>query len=81
MAGLGEACSHVAAILFYLETATRLNGVSQCTQQQWVISKFQKDMPYLRAKDIDFSSLKSKKRALDNSIEESQTLTKATTNQ
>ena len=74
MAGLGEACSHVAAILFYLETAARINGVSNCTQQQcqWIFPKFQKDMPYLQVKDIDFSSPKSKKRALDNAIDGSQ---------
>ena len=75
MAGLGEACSHVAAILFYLETAARINGILNCTQQpcQWVIPKFQKDMPYLRVKDIDFSSPKSKNRALDHAIGKSQT--------
>ena len=30
-------------------------------------------MPYLRVKDIDFSSPKNKKRALDHAIDESQT--------
>ena len=74
MAGLGEACSHVAAILFYLETAARINGLSNCTQQQcqWVVPKFQKEMPYLPVKEIDFSSPKSKKRAIDNVLDNSQ---------
>jgi hypothetical protein len=32
MAGLGECCSHVASILFYLEVSTRLNEKLTCTQ-------------------------------------------------
>ena len=40
MAGLGEVCTHVAAVLFFLETSTRLNEKSTCTQEkcQWVVA-------------------------------------------
>ena len=31
MAGLGEACTHIGAILFYLEAATKIRNTS-CTQ-------------------------------------------------
>ena len=32
MAGLGECCSHIASVLFYLETWTRIYGKLSCTQ-------------------------------------------------
>ena len=31
MAGLGESCSHVAAILFWMETALRIRSDVSCT--------------------------------------------------
>ena len=64
MAGLGEVRSHIAAVLFYLETSSRVNGSSVCTQQkcQWVIPKFQKDIPYAPVQDLDFSSAQAKKK-------------------
>ena len=73
MAGLGEACSHIAAILFYLETTTRVKGASTCTQQkcQWAIPTFQKDIPNVPIKDVDFTSAKSKRRRTDNIINSS----------
>ena len=39
MAGLGEVCTHVAALLFYLEALYRMEEVQTCTQQQcgWII--------------------------------------------
>ena len=52
MAGLGEVCSHLAAVLFYLETSSRVNGSSVCTQQrcQWVIPNFRKIFLMLQLK-------------------------------
>ena len=63
MASLGEACSHVGAVLFYMETSTKMNSTA-CTQQkcQWIIPNYQKDIPYLPVKDMDFSSSTEKKR-------------------
>ena len=71
MAGLGEVCTHIAAILFYLETSSWINGASLCTQQkcQWVIPAFQKEIPYLPVADIDFTSARAKKKKLDEAIE------------
>ena len=39
MAGLGEACTHIGAVLFYLEAFTNVNSGVTCTQQEckWVI--------------------------------------------
>ena len=69
MAGLGEACTHVGAVLFYLETATKVNSGTTCTQQkcQWVIPTYQKAIPYLPVKDIDFTPAKGKRRKFDAS--------------
>lgn len=68
MAGLGEVCTHVAAVLFYLETAARINGIPSCTQQQcqWVVPSFQHNIPYSPIKSIDFTSAKTKKRKLND---------------
>ena len=60
MAGLGEACTHIGAVLFYLETCTKVNNGKTCTQLkcQWVVPKYQKEIPYLPVKDLDFTSAK-----------------------
>ena len=70
MAGLGEACTHIAAILFHTETASRTTGLATCTQKecQWVIPTYQKDIPYVPLRKLDFSSAKSKKRKIDSAI-------------
>ena len=59
MAGLGEACSHIAAVLFYLEALARMQGTKMCTQEecQWIIPSYLKAIEYLLIKDIDFTSL------------------------
>jgi len=64
MAGLGEVCTHVAAVLFFLETSARLQGKVTCTQEQcqWVIPSYQKEIPYAPVKDLDFTSAKGKKK-------------------
>ena len=71
MAGLGETCTHIAAVLFYLEAAARLKGKETCTQRkcEWILPSFQKNVQYLPLKDIDFTSAKGKKRKLDKSID------------
>ena len=71
MAGLGETCTHIAAVLFYLEAAARIQGKQTCTQRkcEWILPSFQKDVEYLPIKDIDFTSAKGKKRKLDDSID------------
>ena len=67
MAGLGEACSHIAAILFYIEAVVRLQGAKPtCTQEkcQWIIPSYLKTIEYLPLKDIDFTSVQGKKESL-----------------
>ena len=80
MAGLGEACTHIAAVLFHTETVSRMKGSTTCTQQecQWVIPRYQKDIPYVPLHKLDFSSAKSKKGKIDSTIASSSKSTTAT---
>ena len=77
MVGLGEVCTHVAAVLFYLETSARLRSKKTCTQEkcQWVIPTFQNNIPY----DFDFTSAKGKKRKIDCALAGSTVLTSKNT--
>ncbi|KAG0436600.1 hypothetical protein HPB47_017868 [Ixodes persulcatus] len=66
MSGLGEACCHVGAVLFYMEAVVRRRNDQACTDQDnaWL-------PPHVRVVDcvpiakIDFSSSEMKKRKLD----------------
>ena len=71
MAGLGETCTHIAAVLFYLEAAARIQGRQTCTQRkcEWILPSFQKNVEYLPIRDSDFTSAKGKKRKLDELID------------
>ena len=70
MAGLGETCTHIAAVVFYIEAVARLQGKETCTQRwcEWIIPSYLKNAEYLPVKSIDFSSVKKRKRALDATI-------------
>ena len=54
MAGLGEACSHIAAILFILDANTRTKQMTSCTSLpcSWLLSS----VPYAQIADIDLSN-------------------------
>ena len=71
MAGLGEICTHVAAILFYLETLYRIARIKTPTEGpcNWIMSTFLKSAEYHSIKNIDFTSPKGKKRKLDETID------------
>ena len=70
MAGFGETCSHITAVLFYLKAVHRFEEAKTCTQGlcTWSVPTFKK-INYLPIKDIDFTSAKGKKRKLDQSLE------------
>lgn len=71
MAGLGETCTHIASVLFYLEASGRLHGTSKtCTQEacQWIIPSYLKEVEYLPIKDISFTLARGKKQTLDDQI-------------
>ena len=70
-AGLGETCSHVACVLFYLEAWTKIKGKLACTQLKctWILPSFVGEVNYARVSDIDFTSSKKRKANLDIQIE------------
>ena len=62
MAGQGETCSHVGAILYWLETRVRVREQTACTSQEntWMAPTAMKDAPYLRLNEIDFTTAEKK---------------------
>ena len=72
MAGLGETCTHVTAILFYLEALSRIKVARTPTEGPCnrVIPAYLKSAEYLPIRKTDFTSAKGKKRKLDQIIEE-----------
>lgn len=57
MAGLAETCSHVAAILYWLETAIRINVDTSCTSKpnKWLppsLPSTCKDIPYVTLEEL-----------------------------
>lgn len=66
MAGNGEACSHVAALLFYIEHGQRLREERSCTDgvNQWLPPHIRK-IEARPIAEMDFASSTMKKRRLD----------------
>jgi len=64
-AGLGEACSHVAALLFLLEANSQMKKSLSCTSQPcyWLPPSF-KNVPYAEVCDVDFTSAPKKLKKL-----------------
>ena len=71
MAGLGETCSHLAAMMFFVEAAVRLKDKKTVTQEAayWKLPSVKKQIEYAPIKDIDFISSRHLKKELDNSID------------
>ena len=55
MAGLGEACSHIAAQLFTFEAITTMNKSTSCTSlpDSWFSPTFQ-NVHYAKLPDVDY---------------------------
>ena len=70
-AGLGESCSHVASVLFYLEAWTKINGKMSCTQVKclWILPSYVKEVEYARVCDTNFTSAKKMKTDLGATLE------------
>ena len=71
MAGQGESCSHIASVLFYIETFNRIRGKLSCTDQKcaWILPSYNKDIPFAEVQDIDFRSATKLKQKLDETVE------------
>ncbi|KAJ8038813.1 hypothetical protein HOLleu_16348 [Holothuria leucospilota] len=70
MTGLGETCTHVCSLLFYTETKVRIRDSVTVTQEAayWKMPATVKKAQYPPLHQIDFTSSKSKKRKLDDSV-------------
>ena len=81
MAGLGEACSHVAAVLFLLEANSQLKRETSCTSRPcyWLPPAF-KTVPFARISDIDFTSAQTKKKKVLSTASSSLTTESSMTN-
>lgn len=60
MAGLAETCSHVGAILHWVEAAVRIHKNIACTSQEnkWIMPTPKENIPYLELREINFSAPK-----------------------
>ncbi|XP_059174981.1 uncharacterized protein LOC131955049 [Physella acuta] len=67
MAGLGESCSHIGALLFAIEAGCRLQDNVSTTQKtcQWILPPSLQKVPYLAVADVNFDTPEAKKKKLD----------------
>ena len=68
MAGIGEACSHAAALLFAAEANTQIIKSTACTSGpcSWSVPSCKK-VEYAPISDIDFKTPRKKRRMLESS--------------
>lgn len=66
MAGLGEACSHIGAILFYIQVAVKHRDSLTCTdgENSW-LPAYCKKLTCVPLSEVDFTSATTKKRRID----------------
>ena len=71
MAGLGEACSHIAALLFYIEAAVKIRDSKTVTEEKayWLLPSACKSIEYKDVREISFMSAKMAKKQLDSRLE------------
>ena len=71
MAGLGEVCSHVAALLFTAEANTQVKNRTSSTSLPcaWLPPSFQ-TVPFAQVADIDFTTPRSKRKATARELNE-----------
>ena len=64
MAGIGEACSHITAVLFAAEANTLMKQQQSCTSLPcaWLPPSF-RSVEYLPVSDIDFITPKQKRKS------------------
>ncbi|KAL5471123.1 hypothetical protein EMCRGX_G029204, partial [Ephydatia muelleri] len=58
MAGVGEACSHIAALLYFVRTKANLNKQASCTSKlyTWLQPSHKNEATYATIADVDFTS-------------------------
>ncbi|KAK6186691.1 hypothetical protein SNE40_005976 [Patella caerulea] len=80
MAGLGESCTHVSALLFYIEAAVKLHTSKTVTEEKayWKLPSQFKHVSYEEFKNIDFSSAASLKKTYDTNFANEHTVINST---
>ena len=70
LAGLNEACTHVAAMLIAVEGIVRIHDAQTVTQNKayWMLSTSLRDIPYKPVSEIDFAAPRSRQKELDKAI-------------
>lgn len=70
MAGLGEACSHIAAVLFYVEVVVRRRDGKVCTDEEnsW-LPPYVQHLEGKRCSQVSFASARAKKIQMDAGME------------
>ena len=73
MAGLGESCTHVAALLFFIEAAVNLHKSKTVTQEKayWTLPPALKQLDYTPANQVNFSHPDKLRKHFEKSIPES----------
>ena len=71
MAGLAETCSHVGAILHWIETAVTIQNNVACTSKEnkWIMSTPKENIPNLELREINFRAPKRLKLKLSSPSE------------
>ena len=61
MAGLGKSCSHVGALLFYVDATVRIGDSKTITQEKayWLLLTVHREVEYKEIVDIDFTAPKT----------------------
>ncbi|XP_062576035.1 uncharacterized protein LOC134237903 [Saccostrea cucullata] len=74
MAGLGEACTHIAAMLFSIEATVKVRESRTVTDTKayWLPASL-KGVQYAKIENIDFTSAKSKKKLVDSQFSDTPT--------
>ena len=69
--GLGETCSHVASVLYYVECWAKIHGKLACTQVKcaWLLPSYVNEVPYAPISEINFKSARKLKQDLDEAID------------
>lgn len=70
MAGLGETCSHVAALLFSIDGTVKIRDSRTVNQEPayWLLPASIKTASYRETRSIDFSAAKMMKKRFDQQI-------------
>ena len=70
MAGLGEACTPVAALLFTVEAIAKLQESRTVTQEKayWLMATSMKKVEYKECKNTDFPSTRTLRKKSDYAI-------------